>query len=116
MGDAIGFLAGAVGAQSPEASQGIAAEASEIGHSMARKPGDPDLSDLRRMAGLGLEFVSSIAGGILLGWLLDRWLGTAPWFLVAGMGVGLVGGLSNFIKEAMRASRKAERASRREHD
>ena len=37
------------------------------------------------------ELIAGTAGGALIGWLLDRWLGTSPWLLMlllfAGIGV-----------------------------
>jgi ATP synthase protein I len=32
------------------------------------------------------------------GWLLDRWLGTKPWLLVAGIVVGAIVGFYQFIR------------------
>lgn len=39
--------------------------------------------------------VISLAG---LGWLLDRWLETAPWLLVTGIVLGSVVGFYQFIR------------------
>ena len=39
--------------------------------------------------------VVTLAG---LGWLLDRWLVTSPWFLVAGVVLGAVVGFYQFIR------------------
>jgi ATP synthase protein I len=52
------------------------------------------------MAGVGLEFAVAIAlfGGI--GWLLDRWLQTAPWLLILGVFLGFAAGLGIVIKLA----------------
>jgi F0F1-type ATP synthase assembly protein I len=32
------------------------------------------------------------------GWLLDRWLGTKPWMLVAGIVLGAIAGFYQFIR------------------
>lgn len=42
---------------------------------------------------MSLELLSGILiwGGA--GWLMDRWLGTLPWFLTAGVMLGFVAGL-----------------------
>jgi F0F1-type ATP synthase assembly protein I len=37
-----------------------------------------------------------------LGWWLDRRFGTAPWLMVTGGGIGLVGGLYNLWKQSKR--------------
>lgn len=53
-----------------------------------------------RLSAAGIE----LAGGVLLfaglGWLADRGLGTAPWLLVTGAILGLIGGLYLLIKAA----------------
>jgi ATP synthase protein I len=41
---------------------------------------------------LGLTVVTGTGLGALAGWGLDRWLGTRPALLVAGMFLGLAGG------------------------
>ena len=43
-----------------------------------------------RLAGIGWFFALSIAGGIVGGVLLDRWLDTTPLFTLLGLLVGLV--------------------------
>lgn len=40
----------------------------------------------------GGSFFGSIMAGTLLGWLVDRWLGTDPWLLVAGVTAGAATG------------------------
>jgi ATP synthase protein I len=35
-------------------------------------------------------------GGV--GWLLDRWLETAPWLLISGLVLGAVVGFYQFVK------------------
>jgi len=41
---------------------------------------------------------ASVAAFCGLGWLLDRWRGTAPWFLVGGVVVGAIIGFLQFIR------------------
>lgn len=60
-----------------------------------------------RLLGLGTELAASIAGGALLGWWIDRELGTAPRGLAIAAGVGAAGGLYNLIRQALRASTAA---------
>jgi F0F1-type ATP synthase assembly protein I len=43
----------------------------------------------------GGSFFSSIIAGTLLGYLLDLWLGTDPWFVVIGV---VLGSYSGFLK------------------
>lgn len=44
------------------------------------------------------ELLAGLFVGALLGLLLDRWLGTAPWFLLAGIGLGFVAGMRNLSR------------------
>jgi ATP synthase protein I len=55
-------------------------------------PAQKDARDLTIKGGLAMELPFTIVGSILLGgflgYLLDRWLHTSPWFLIAGGGFG----------------------------
>lgn len=44
---------------------------------------------------VGLEMVTALAVGVGIGWLLDRWLGTGPWFLVVFFFLGAAAGVLN---------------------
>lgn len=46
------------------------------------------------LAQVGLEMVVPIVAGILL----DHWLATGPWLLVAGAVLGLAGGLYHLVR------------------
>ncbi|MFN7624267.1 MAG: AtpZ/AtpI family protein [Acidobacteriota bacterium] len=57
-----------------------------------RPPERPD--NQRRLAlalSIGTTISSQIAGGVILGYLLDRWLATSPWLSVTGLLVGTIG-------------------------
>ena len=64
-----------------------------------------DRSVLYRLAAMGYEIIAAIVvcGG--LGWLGDWLLGTWPWLLISGLGVGLVVGMLRFVRDALRANR-----------
>ena len=49
---------------------------------------------------MGVEFVAGIAVGSVIGYLLDRWLGTMPWFFVACFFLGAAAGFKNMLREA----------------
>jgi F0F1-type ATP synthase assembly protein I len=53
-------------------------------------------SSIAYAAALSLFF--SVATLLGLGLLLDRWLGTTPWLLVAGIVLGSVVGLYQFVR------------------
>jgi len=44
------------------------------------------------------ELLAGIFVGLLLGLGLDRLLGTEPWFLLAGLGLGFAAGLRNLSR------------------
>ena len=45
-----------------------------------------------------LTLVASVVSFCGLGWLLDRWLGTDPWLLIAGIVLGSAAGLYEFVR------------------
>jgi len=54
------------------------------------------------------ELIVGVGVGGFIGWLLDRWLGTAPWLLVLFVTLGFAAGLMNVIRDAQKAQAKAE--------
>lgn len=63
-------------------------------HKRARKPRwgrEPLRGDASGLT-MGIEYVVAVLFFMGIGWLLDRWLGTAPWILVACVAVGFVSG------------------------
>jgi ATP synthase protein I len=65
---------------------------------MNDKPRRPDLRRLSELASLGLVLPSSIVVGLFFGYLLDRWLGTDPWLLLAFTVLGIVSGLLSLFR------------------
>ena len=59
-----------------------------------------------------MELASHIAAGVLLGWLIDRWTGMEPTWLVVGAIAGVVVGMVSFIRVALKANRDAVRNSK----
>ena len=47
---------------------------------------------------------AAVVAGLGLGWLLDRWLGTRPWLLIAGLVLGAAAGFYEFIRTSSRLS------------
>jgi len=56
-----------------------------------------------RLASLGVELGAAVAGLSLFGYWIDRHYDSAPIGLISGAVVGLVGGLYNLIRSALRA-------------
>jgi ATP synthase protein I len=44
------------------------------------------------------DLLAGLFVGTLLGFLLDRWLGTSPWLLLVGIGIGFAAGLRNLAR------------------
>jgi ATP synthase protein I len=44
------------------------------------------------------ELIAGMGGGALIGWLLDRWLGTSPGLLLALMFLGIAVAFRNIIR------------------
>lgn len=63
---------------------------------------EPDREDVTRKSGLiyaaALSLVLSVAVLLGVGWALDRWLHTSPWFVVAGIILGSVIGFYQFLR------------------
>lgn len=57
---------------------------------------------------LGLEFVSGILAGALLGWVVDHFFHTTPFGLVIFMLLGFASGLRNAVREAKKIGEAAD--------
>ncbi len=55
---------------------------------------------------MGIELASHILAGLLIGWLLDKWLGTEPVWLIVGTITGVVVGMTDFIRAALKAQKR----------
>jgi ATP synthase protein I len=69
---------------------------------------DDDLEEVNRKSGLAyaaaFSLFAAVVSGLILGWLLDRWLGTHPWLLVAGLVLGSAAGFYQFIRATSKLS------------
>ncbi|MCG3159869.1 MAG: hypothetical protein JMDDDDMK_00894 [Acidobacteria bacterium] len=50
-------------------------------------------------------FSSNIIGGIIVGYLLDRWLDTGPWMVVIGIALGLTSAVIGLVRILNRLNR-----------
>lgn len=74
-------------------------------------PYTPDtLEETARKRGLAFGAAAFLAGSVVvmlfLGWLADRYFGTAPWLLVAGIFFGAVIGFYQFFRLTSQIIRK----------
>ena len=69
---------------------------------------DEDPQETNRKAGIAyaaaFSLFAAVVSGLIIGWLLDRWLGTRPWLLVAGVVVGSIAGFYEFIRSTSKLS------------
>ena len=69
---------------------------------------EDDQQEINRKSGLAygaaLSLFAAVVAGLIVGWLLDRWLGTRPWLLVVGLVLGAAAGFYEFIRAASRLS------------
>jgi len=58
-----------------------------------KQPGDKETPGIMAFAGLGLANAMCLVGGLVVGWLVDRALGTLPLFLFLGLLAGIALGV-----------------------
>ncbi|MFN2578124.1 MAG: AtpZ/AtpI family protein [Pyrinomonadaceae bacterium] len=67
-----------------------------------------DQEENNRKSGLAyaaaFSLFGSVMAGLTAGWLLDRWLHTRPWLLVAGVVLGAAAGFYEFIRSTSKMS------------
>jgi len=76
---------------------------------------DPAQEQMRlmwRIAGMAFIMSSEAAAGAIIGWLIDRWAGTGQRWLTIGGIIGIVVGLTTFIRAAYKVSRAANQERR----
>jgi ATP synthase protein I len=88
----------------------LSARLRRLGDRLARSghPGEPrsvsrstaEASAFARGMRLSAELVGGVVVGFLLGWLLDRWLGTSPWGLIVFILLGFAAGVLNVMRSA----------------
>jgi len=63
------------------------------------KPGSEDRSQgLGFAMRIGVEIVSALIVGVAIGYFLDQWLGTKPWFLLLFFVLGAAAGFMNVFR------------------
>ena len=91
------------------------------GGAATSKAGDKAAEDAANTArsqamGMGFsiaaQFVVGVAAGGMLGYFLDRWLGSAPWLMVLFLTLGFAAGLMNVIRTARGMQKISEQQSK----
>jgi F0F1-type ATP synthase assembly protein I len=70
-------------------------------------------ADRWQHATMGLELVGYVLAFTGLGYLLDWWLGTTPWFTLGGALLGITGGLTKTIRDALLVNKNSPAAGQK---
>jgi ATP synthase protein I len=71
---------------------------------------DKDLwNSLGKASLVGIHLVTSTFVGLALGYFLDKWLGTQPWFLLAFLVFGIAAGFRNMFMEVKKLQEAEDR-------
>ena len=63
---------------------------------------------LGELSSIGLTLVVATVIGLIAGYYADLWLGTKPWFLLIGLGLGIAAGFVNLFRSVKRAERELD--------
>ena len=55
---------------------------------------------------LGTELVAAVAVGTIIGFILDNWFDTKPWFIIIFFFIGVIAGILNVIRVAKNMQKK----------
>ena len=55
---------------------------------------------------LGTELVAAVVVGTIIGFILDTWFGTKPWFIITFFFIGVIAGILNVIRVANKMQEK----------
>ena len=55
---------------------------------------------------LGTELVAAVVVGTIIGFILDNWFDTKPWFIITFFFLGVIAGMLNVIRVAKNMQKK----------
>ena len=61
---------------------------------------NPQTSNIGQAFKLSTELVAAVLVGTIIGFILDNWFDTKPWFIIIFFFVGVVAGILNVIRSA----------------
>jgi ATP synthase protein I len=61
---------------------------------------------LAELTSIGMTMVLSTIIGLAGGYYADRWLGTSPWLMLVGLGLGIAAGFVSMIRAVRAAERR----------
>jgi ATP synthase protein I len=72
---------------------------------MAPDEGPSSWKALAELSTVGITMVLATVIGLAAGYYADRWLGTSPWLLMIGLGIGIAAGFVSLFR-AVKASER----------
>jgi ATP synthase protein I len=63
---------------------------------------------LAELSSIGFAMVLATVIGLAGGYFLDQWLGTKPWLLLIGLGLGIAAGFVMFFRAVRKAGRELD--------
>ena len=60
----------------------------------------PRSSDMSKAMRFSIDLAAGVAVGVIFGYLMDRWLGTIPLFMIVGLFLGMAAGVRNMMRSA----------------
>ncbi len=73
------------------------------------KPLKSSVGSLGALSAVGIGFVLAVMMGFGAGYLLDRWLGTSPIFVIVFFFLGLAAGIVNVVRTVNAVTRDEKR-------
>jgi ATP synthase protein I len=73
---------------------------------MKNRPTGETIRTIGALSAVGFAFVLAVVIGTALGYALDRWLGTSPWFFLVGFFSGMAAGARSVFRTVSAVSRR----------
>jgi ATP synthase protein I len=67
------------------------------------------LDSMAKASLMGLHLVSGIIVGCVIGYFLDKWLNTSPWFMLTFLLLGIAAGFLNVYRDTKRLLKYQEK-------
>ena len=72
-------------------------------------PPKSSMGSLGALSAVGIAFVLAVVFGFMIGYFLDRWLGTTPLFIIVFFFLGVAAGIVNVVRTANAVTREENR-------